>query len=48
VDDLEKVMDPKLYVGRAPEQVVEFNEAEIEPIIARYESLLDYSVDLKV
>jgi len=39
-DKLEKLMDPILFVGRAPEQVVEFLEEEIVPILENYNDLL--------
>ena len=29
-------MDPSTFVGRAPEQVVEFLEAEVQPLLDRY------------
>lgn len=44
--DLHKLLDAKLYIGRAPEQVEEFIENEIKPLVDGYDT--DYSVDLKV
>lgn len=39
-DKLEKLMDPILFVGRAPEQVDEFVEDEINPILETFKGLL--------
>jgi adenylosuccinate lyase len=38
--DWDSVLDPRRYVGRAPEQVDRFVEQVVEPIRARYESAL--------
>jgi len=46
--DLGKVLDPKAYVGRAPEQVESFLATVIRPIRARYQSQLNQAVDLRV
>ena len=35
-DEIDAVLDPALYVGRAPEQVDEFLSDVIDPILARY------------
>jgi len=39
-DSLDQLLDPKLFVGRAPEQVTEFIEECIDPIIAAHAELL--------
>mmetsp|Transcript_25394 Transcript_25394/g.37970 ORF Transcript_25394/g.37970 Transcript_25394/m.37970 type:complete len:557 (-) Transcript_25394:199-1869(-) len=45
-DDLERLIDPILFVGRAPEQVDEFLEDEIKPILEANKDLLNIeSVD---
>ena len=36
MEDIKKQLNPALYVGRAPSQVLEFNEKVIKPIIDRY------------
>jgi adenylosuccinate lyase len=46
--DLKKVLDPKAYVGRAPQQVDEFIADEVAPVRRKYRSQLKRSVDLKV
>ncbi|MEM7518146.1 MAG: adenylosuccinate lyase, partial [Planctomycetota bacterium] len=37
---LDDLLDPARYVGRAPEQVLEFVEAEVDPLLSRCENLL--------
>lgn len=37
---LDSVLDASLYIGRAPEQVLEFIELEVDPILAKYSNLL--------
>merc|ERR1719148_567963 len=45
-DKLDTLVDPKLFVGRAPEQVDEFIQDEIQPILELNNSLLNIaSVD---
>jgi adenylosuccinate lyase len=36
VGDLEKLMDPQTFVGRAPEQVVSFYEKDVTPALEKY------------
>jgi adenylosuccinate lyase len=46
-DDLDRLVDPMLFVGRAPEQVDEFIKEEIDPILKANEALLDIeSIDV--
>ena len=45
--EIESLMDPKLYIGRAPMQVEEFIEEEVNPRIKKYDNL-DIKVELKV
>lgn len=40
-DDLDRLIDPKLFVGRSPEQVDEFISEEIDPILEENRHLLD-------
>jgi adenylosuccinate lyase len=43
---LENMIDPILFVGRAPEQVDDFLAEEVDPILEQHESLLSVkSVD---
>jgi adenylosuccinate lyase len=46
--DFEKVLDPKSYVGRAPQQVDEFLKNIVTPIRRRYRKELSRKVTLKV
>jgi len=46
--DFDKVLNPKDYVGRAPEQVDEFIAEEVTPVRRKYRKQLQRSVDLKV
>jgi adenylosuccinate lyase len=46
--DLTSVMDPKRFVGRAPQQVEAFVREVVEPIRARYRGQLGQDVQLKV
>lgn len=47
LQELRELMDPSLYIGRAPEQVVDFIETEVNPMIASID-MDGYEVDLKV
>ena len=41
-------MKTENFVGRAPEQVTEFIEAEVRPILEKYSDLLGLTVEIKV
>lgn len=47
LEELNSVLEPKNYIGRSPEQVVEFLANEVTPILGT-EHLADIQVDLKV
>ncbi len=47
-EEILSIMNPINFVGRAPEQVIEFIQAEIDPIINRFEDDLGIKVDLNV
>ncbi len=47
LEALKAVLEPKNYIGRSPEQVVEFIENEVRPVLAGSE-LADIKVELKV
>ena len=40
-DRIDSLMDAKTFIGRAPEQVTEFLEEEVAPVLQRYEGRLD-------
>jgi adenylosuccinate lyase len=46
--DFEKVLNPKNYIGRAPQQVDEFIRTIVEPVRRKYRKYLSRKVDLKV
>ena len=46
--DFKKVMNPKAYIGRSPEQVNEFIAEVVTPIRRKYRKALDKKVELKV
>ncbi|KAI8848651.1 adenylosuccinate lyase [Chytridium lagenaria] len=41
IGQLDKLLDPKTFVGRAPQQVVTFMEKEVKPALEPYRKLLD-------
>jgi adenylosuccinate lyase len=46
--NVSQVLDPRRYVGRAPQQVLEFTDKVVDPIRRRYASELGATVELKV
>ena len=46
--EIDGLMDAKNFIGRAPEQVDEFLEEHINPILKNYIDILNIKVDLKV
>ncbi len=47
-DDVAKLTDPALFIGRSSSQVVEFNKDIVKPIIERNGDALGLTADLKV
>ncbi len=47
-DDLDSLVDPGTFVGRAPEQVEEFLEEEVAPVLEKYKGKLDGKVEFKL
>lgn len=41
MEDLDNLLNPKLYIGRAPEQVEEFLKNEIYPVIKKYKKEIE-------
>jgi len=39
--ELDKLLDPKTFIGRAPNQVLEFLRDEVNPVLANYKSYLE-------
>ena len=47
-DEIEALLDPAKFTGRAPEQVEEFITEELEPLFVRFKDSLGLDVDIKV
>lgn len=47
-EKLMEILDPKNFIGFAPEQVVDFLESEVNPILEKNGELLGMNTDLKV
>jgi len=47
-EELAVLMDPSLYIGRAPEQVEEFIESEVDPILIREKDIPVEGAELNV
>ncbi|MGL4641592.1 MAG: adenylosuccinate lyase [Cetobacterium sp.] len=47
-DKLMEILDPKNFIGFASEQVIDFLEAEVNPILEKNKELLGMDTDLKV
>jgi adenylosuccinate lyase len=45
---LDDLLDPQRFVGRAPEQVDEFLQGEVEPTLARYAGLSAAVAEVRV
>lgn len=45
---LDALLDPATFIGRAPQQVEEFLKAEVEPVLRKYEGRLEGTVSLAV
>lgn len=47
-EQLDTLLDPTTFIGRAPQQVSEFLEDEVFPVIKKYEGKLEGSVSLTI
>ena len=47
-DSLDELLDGARFVGRAPEQVLEFVEGEVDPLLARYADLATEAAEIRV
>jgi len=47
-EKIHEVLDAKTFIGRCPEQVTTFVEAEVKPSLVPYKDMLDERVELKV
>lgn len=48
LEELQAVMDPMNFVGRAPQQVVEFIDEEVKPVLESNKSILGMHTELSV
>jgi adenylosuccinate lyase len=48
MEEIQQVLDVRQFVGRAPEQVVEFIEAEVQPFLDRHADKLGAASDVRV
>ncbi len=48
LEELENLLQPSDFVGRAPQQTAEFIENDVRPILEKYAGLLGLKVDIKV
>ncbi len=46
--DFQKLLDPRTFVGRAPQQTDEFIEAEVNPIRRKYSQLLGQTGEIEI
>ena len=46
--DFKRVLNPKDYIGRSPQQVDEFTAEVVKPVLRKYRSRLNRKVELKV
>jgi adenylosuccinate lyase len=43
-NDIDKIVNPSDFIGRAPDQVREFIKNDIEPLLDKYSEIINYSV----
>ncbi|MCC6486150.1 MAG: adenylosuccinate lyase [Candidatus Hydrogenedentes bacterium] len=48
VAEIDEILDVRKFVGRAPEQVVEFNEHEVAPVLERHKHRIGAHSDVRV
>ena len=46
--ELDSLLEPSTFIGRAPEQVDEFIKEEVEPVLQHYEGRLQGKVTLEI
>ena len=47
-DEIDQLLDPRTYIGRASSQVDEFIDNEVSPLISNYEALFDNQIDKQI
>jgi len=48
LSQLDTLLDPSTFVGRAPEQVVEFLEEEVYPVLKNYKGFETGKIELNI
>lgn len=48
LDKLEHILDAKTFTGRAADQVLEFIEEEIDPVLSRYQTQINHISDVQL
>ncbi len=48
LDELHELLMPTHFIGRAPEQVREFLESEVKPILKRHEQIQAYRLEIEI
>ena len=48
LEELQNVLEPRRYVGRAPEQTREFLASEVAPVLEKYRDDLGYQAEINV
>ncbi|XP_068983260.1 adenylosuccinate lyase [Bombus flavifrons] len=48
LNQLDNLLDPRTFVGRAPQQVIEFLEEEVDPVLENYKGILGGKVELNI
>lgn len=46
--NLDEILNPSTFVGRSPEQVTEFLESEVYPVLAMYKNIEQGPVTLNI
>ncbi|XP_030066426.1 adenylosuccinate lyase [Microcaecilia unicolor] len=47
-EQLESLLDPKSFIGRAPQQVAKFLKEEVIPLLTPYQSKMDVKIELEL
>ena len=48
LSEIHDILKPEKYVGRAVNQVIEFVEEDVKPVLEKNKDLIGYDVTLKV
>lgn len=48
VDKMDAILDPSTYIGCAPEQVSEFLEEQVQPLLLQYRGQLEGSININI